>query len=131
MKKNSKHKKNDKNSTKSTTLDSSTNQPEPALPVKLFNDPKYAIFSIRVKPGAKISQVMSIDSEYINIQISAPPRDGEANKEVTDYVSEVLEIRKADIQIIQGMKAREKRLKVFLDNKDIQYYIDLLQKAAK
>ncbi|KAK9768647.1 hypothetical protein K7432_000561 [Basidiobolus ranarum] len=60
-----------------------------------------------VKPGAKQNQIIEF-GERIGVQISAPPRDGEANKGVVNFVAEVLKVRKSDVTLVSGLKCREK-----------------------
>lgn len=41
-----------------------------------------------------VFQLIDISDEAVNINIAAPPRDGEANEELIQYLSGVLEIKK-------------------------------------
>jgi len=55
---------------------------------------------------------MSVDDEAVEICVSAPPREGEANKAVVKVLSEVLDLPKSDLQITQGHKSRAKTVAV-------------------
>ncbi|KAL1920563.1 uncharacterized protein VTP21DRAFT_940 [Calcarisporiella thermophila] len=66
---------------------------------------------LQVKPNARASQVVEI-GDLVSIQIAAPPRDGEANKEVLVFLAEVLGARKTDISLIAGHKSREKTVRI-------------------
>ncbi|KAH7638561.1 duf167 domain containing protein [Dermatophagoides farinae] len=62
------------------------------------------------KPGAKKSQIISIDDDAIGVQIAAPPREGAANEELIDYMSHVLGVKTKCIQLDVGTKSRNKIL---------------------
>jgi len=53
---------------------------------------------IHAKPNAKTNSITGI-SEDLDVQIAAPPKEGEANEELISYLSSVLEIRKSDLQL--------------------------------
>ncbi|KAG9283988.1 hypothetical protein G9A89_005495 [Geosiphon pyriformis] len=93
-------------SEKSTDTDSKTKSPFSQLSERSIK------ISLLVKPGAKESRVTDIANEYVGLQIAAPPKDGEANKEVISFLAQILELRKSDVQIISGLKSREKTVRV-------------------
>ena len=71
------------------------------------------LIKLLVKPGAKqnnittaADQLMTCDE--VGVQIAAPPRDGEANEGVVDYVSSVLALKKRQVSLHSGHKARNK-----------------------
>mmetsp|Transcript_18376 Transcript_18376/g.44215 ORF Transcript_18376/g.44215 Transcript_18376/m.44215 type:complete len:158 (-) Transcript_18376:48-521(-) len=82
--------------------------------------------SLRVKPGAKRTQVVialadageeaatkvlaSLDQ--LELQIAAPPRDGEANAEVVDFVAELTGTKKGACSLVAGHASRDKVVEV-------------------
>ena len=73
---------------------------------------KYEI-SCFVKPNAKTSDITDIvESEYIGISLAAPPRDGEANQELVNFIKSVLAVRKSDLDFAKGGKSRYKMITV-------------------
>ncbi|KAL4228309.1 hypothetical protein ACF0H5_013740 [Mactra antiquata] len=64
---------------------------------------------IIVKPGAKKNSVTDIGSE-INIQITAPPVDGQANQELLKYLSKILDVKKTQLNLEKGAKSRNKTI---------------------
>ncbi|KAI8867554.1 DUF167-domain-containing protein, partial [Ramicandelaber brevisporus] len=66
------------------------------------------LLRVHVKPDAQQSQITSVDDEAVSVQIAAPPRDGEANKEVARFVAELFGLRKTDVAVVSGLKSREK-----------------------
>ncbi|EKX49693.1 hypothetical protein GUITHDRAFT_104656 [Guillardia theta CCMP2712] len=93
---------------------------------------KAARVSLFVKPGAKKTQVMNSEelkeggARSIDVQIAAPPRDGEvglvfssgfspaaqANEAVVEFVAELCGLKRKDVQIIAGHKSRDKVCRV-------------------
>lgn len=67
--------------------------------------------SIRVKPGAQTTRVTAIDDSSVHISLHAPPRDGEANSELLRYLSSVLSVRQAELQL-SGAKSRDKTVTI-------------------
>ncbi|KAJ1966388.1 hypothetical protein GGI12_000098 [Dipsacomyces acuminosporus] len=66
------------------------------------------LLSLFVKPGAQTSEVASIEQDAVHVRVAAPPRDGEANKEVVGFISRVLKIPKSSVQLVSGHKSRNK-----------------------
>lgn len=50
------------------------------------------------------------NANFLKIKISKPAVDGKANKAITDYLSELLDIPKSNIKIITGEKSSQKCL---------------------
>lgn len=48
--------------------------------------------TILAKPGAKQSKITNIGEDSIGVQISAPPKEGQANEELIDFISQVIHI---------------------------------------
>jgi uncharacterized protein (TIGR00251 family) len=48
----------------------------------------------------------------LQIKIAAPPEKGKANKELADFLSDLLEVKKASISIVQGETGRNKRVAI-------------------
>ncbi|XP_003739600.1 UPF0235 protein C15orf40 homolog [Galendromus occidentalis] len=63
---------------------------------------------IHAKPGAKLSAVTGIGAEAVEVQIGAPPVDGEANTELVKYLAKALDLRKSDVSLDRGSRSREK-----------------------
>ncbi|CAO3637756.1 unnamed protein product [Cunninghamella blakesleeana] len=87
-----------------------------ALRIKSKND-KMNIYQLQlyVKPGARQSQVMNIDEDAVHVQIAAPSREGEANKEVVNFISSILQIPKSTVYLVSGFKSRLKKIEFSLD----------------
>ncbi len=67
---------------------------------------------IIVKPNSPKNEIRSYDKEKCayKVNIKAPPEKGKANKEIIKFFSKLL---KKKINIVKGLKSREKIIKAF------------------
>jgi uncharacterized protein len=67
---------------------------------------------VRVTPRASRTQ---IDGEYhgaLRVKLKAPPVDGAANRELTRFLANILGCRQRDLEIVNGVRSREKTILV-------------------
>lgn len=62
-------------------------------------------------------QYADISADGVGVQIGAPAREGEANEELLQYLSEILSVRKRSISLDKGSKSRQKV--VMIDSAEI------------
>ena len=67
-----------------------------------------------IKPSVSAirSGIQSVTDTVININVSAQPRNGESDKAVRKLIAEALAVPKVDVEIIRGLKSREKVIAV-------------------
>ncbi|RUP51337.1 hypothetical protein BC936DRAFT_148716 [Jimgerdemannia flammicorona] len=63
-------------------------EPQPRSPVAALTSTSTRI-SLLIKPNAKESRVTEVTEEWVGIAVAAPPREGEANREVVEFVAQV------------------------------------------
>ncbi|OQR73139.1 UPF0235 protein C15orf40-like [Tropilaelaps mercedesae] len=63
---------------------------------------------IHAKPGAKESAITGVRAEAVDVKIGAPPVDGDANVELVRFLAKLLDLRKSDVSLDRGSRAREK-----------------------
>lgn len=73
-----------------------------------------SLLRLSIRPGARRSAVHGLHGERLKLQIAAPPRDGEANQELVRFLSELLGVRKMDVEILRGSSGRSKDVIVAL-----------------
>ncbi|KAF9890967.1 hypothetical protein FE257_005224 [Aspergillus nanangensis] len=54
--------------------------------------------------------ITAVDAEKVNVCVAAVPRNGEANAAVSRVIAQVLHIPKSNVDVIRGMKSRDKTL---------------------
>jgi len=52
---------------------------------------------VNAKPNSKRSQLTALTDDAADINIAAPPRDGEANEELCEFISDALNIKKSAV----------------------------------
>lgn len=66
--------------------------------------------SVKVQPNANRNEVIGQIGGVWKIKIAAPPDKGKANKELVDYLSGLLNVKKAQINILRGQTTHNKVL---------------------
>ena len=71
--------------------------------------------NIRAKPGSKENAIVDVLDDAISVKIAAPPVDGESNKELVSYISELLKLKTRDVVLDKvKQKHQQKRFIHFL-----------------
>ncbi|KAI4666860.1 uncharacterized protein J4E88_010428 [Alternaria novae-zelandiae] len=67
-----------------------------------------------VKPGVSAQRkgIAAVSDERIEICVAAQPKDGEANRAVREVIAGALRVAKSDVEVVKGMKSREKTVVV-------------------
>ncbi|MFO0600141.1 MAG: DUF167 domain-containing protein [Myxococcaceae bacterium] len=68
--------------------------------------------SVLVQPRASRTKIVGEHDGRLKIALAAPPVDGEANAALIEFLSDLLEVRKADVRLLDGETSRRKRLAV-------------------
>jgi len=68
------------------------------------------IIAIRVHPSASRNEIMGWTGDVLRINIAATPEKGKANKELIDFISNKLSIRKDQVEIVKGHTSRNKTI---------------------
>ncbi|KAI9350036.1 hypothetical protein DFJ73DRAFT_832850 [Zopfochytrium polystomum] len=66
----------------------------------------------RVKPNARVSKILCVGRDHLEVALAARPRDDEANEELVRIIGEVLRCHKQDVKIISGERSRIKHVRV-------------------
>lgn len=79
----------------------------------LHNGQKGAALAIRVTPRASRNEIVEVQMDgTVRIRLTAPPVEGQANKALIDFLSEVLEIPPSKIEIVAGTSGRDKLVSI-------------------
>ncbi|HJX36347.1 MAG TPA: DUF167 domain-containing protein [Dehalococcoidales bacterium] len=68
--------------------------------------------AVQGHPGAKRNEVVRFEEGVWHIKIAAPPMEGKANKELIEFLSELLDISKSRIGIDKGATGRRKLIEL-------------------
>ncbi len=67
---------------------------------------------VRVQPRSAKNQICGLMGDALKIKLTAPPVDGEANKELQQYLAKVFKVAKSQVEIISGLKGRSKTVRI-------------------
>lgn len=70
------------------------------------------VLNLRVQPRASKSEILGLRGTSIKAKVTAPPADGRANEAVLDLLAATLEVKRAQLSLVGGPKAHDKRILV-------------------
>jgi uncharacterized protein (TIGR00251 family) len=68
--------------------------------------------AVKVQPNAGKNEIMGFSNDVWRIKVAAPPDKGKANKELIEYLSEVLGLKKDQLTILKGLTSHNKLIAV-------------------
>ena len=86
------------------------------------------LLRIHVQPGASKSEISGFygEPERLKVRIKAPPMEGKANKQVVQFISTLIGVRKDLIHLMRGETSRQKDLYLEIDEDEAANIIKLL-----
>ncbi len=81
------------------------------LPI-MRKTPEGTTIEIYVQPRASRNELAGIHEDTLKVRLTAPPVEGEANKECLRFLAKVFGVPKAHLEIVQGHKSRRKTILV-------------------
>lgn len=88
-----------------TSSSSSRNSPSCITPAQ-----GGAFIRVRLKPRSSRNMLEGVEEGSLRVRITAPPVEGEANRALIEFLSELTGIRKSAFHIESGLKSREKKV---------------------
>lgn len=80
----------------------------------LSEHPKGTLLLLYIQPGASRTEICGEHDGRLKIKIKAPPRDGEANAALKEFLSDFFKISKSRVHLVQGESSRQKTVLVEL-----------------
>ena len=69
-------------------------------------------FAVRVIPRAKHTICAGVRDDVLVVRVAAPPVEGAANEALVAYFAKALHVPRRAIQILSGVRGRQKRLAI-------------------
>lgn len=66
------------------------------------------IVNVQVQPRASKNELAGVLEGSLKLRLTAPPVEGEANKECIKFLAKLFNIPQSSVEIIQGHKSRRK-----------------------
>jgi uncharacterized protein (TIGR00251 family) len=76
----------------------------------LRSSPRGTLLDVYVQPKSSKNELVGIHQGSLKVKLTAPPVEGEANKECVRFLAKLLGVPKSSIEIVQGHKSRHKTL---------------------
>jgi len=70
------------------------------------------IIKVKVIPKSSQSKVVEEKDGFLKVKLTSAPVDGEANKELIKLLAKHFKKAKSGIEIVKGLKAKEKIIKI-------------------
>jgi len=77
-------------------------------PASIYGRDGKTFIVIDAKPNSKVSSIVGVTDEGVRVNIGAPPKEGEANKELVEFLASALGVRKTDVSLDKGSKSKSK-----------------------
>lgn len=74
--------------------------------------PEGILVDVKVIPRSSRNEVAGVTDGTLRIKLAAPPVDGEANRELIEFLAERFGVRKSDIEIVRGLSSRNKTVRI-------------------
>jgi uncharacterized protein (TIGR00251 family) len=71
-------------------------------------EPELTRIEVRVQPNARRSELVGFEDGVWRVRIAAPPVKGKANKELLEFLSDILGLSKSQLAIEKGLLSRRK-----------------------
>ena len=88
----------------------------------LHNGKMGAAITVRVVPRSGRNEIVEIqENGTVKIRLKAAPVEGQANKALIEFLSEILDTEKSNIEIVAGQSGRDKLVTILdLDSDTVQ-----------
>lgn len=70
------------------------------------------IISLHIQPRASRNEVCGVLGNALKVRLTSPPVDGAANKLCREFVAELFNVSKSNVEIISGETSRQKRVRI-------------------
>lgn len=72
-----------------------------------------AALAVRVVPGASKNEIVAIlEDGTLRIRLTAPPVEGRANRALIEFLADVLEVSRSQVDIVAGENSRNKLISI-------------------
>ncbi len=67
---------------------------------------------VRARPGARQPGITGVHDGALKVALKSPPEGGKANAELTDYLAEILALRRDQVTLARGAASRKKSVRI-------------------
>lgn len=70
------------------------------------------VLMVRVHPGARRTEVVGPLGDWLKIRVSSPPVDGAANSALAEFIADLFNLRRSQVEVVKGLHSRSKVLNI-------------------
>ncbi len=70
------------------------------------------VLTLHIQPGAKKTALAGQHGAALKIRLAAPPAEGKANDCLIEFLADLLEVPRAQVELLSGVTSRQKRVRV-------------------
>jgi uncharacterized protein len=70
------------------------------------------ILSLHLQPGAKKTEAAGLHGGALKLRLRARPIEGAANEALLEFLAELFEVPRRQVELVAGPQSREKRVRV-------------------
>lgn len=98
--------------------------PKSSAVLQLHPHPQGCVLPVKAQPGAKRNAISGIHGGMLKVSVTQAPEKGKANRAVAEVLCQQLDLRPAQLELIAGHSAAQKRFLVRgLDSRQLQQRI--------
>lgn len=72
--------------------------------------PEGVLVEVKVIPRSSRTEIAGVAEGALRIRLTAPPVEGSANRQLIEFLAEVLGVRRSDVEIVKGLSSRCKTI---------------------
>lgn len=69
-------------------------------------------FAVHLQPRASQNRIIGLHGDALKVQVTAPPVDGQANKNLVDLLAKTLKVARSKVVIVKGQTSRQKQVRL-------------------
>src|SRR5262245_34352001 len=67
------------------------------------------VVPVRAQPGARRNGIVGEQAGSLKLAVTAPPDQGKANKALVELLCDLLDVKRAQVELLSGATSRDKR----------------------
>lgn len=70
------------------------------------------MLTLHVQPNARRTEVAGLHGDALKLRLAAPPADGKANACLIEFIAELLDVPRVQVELLSGAGSRRKVLRI-------------------
>jgi uncharacterized protein len=97
-----------------------------------WSNPQILMLELVVQPGASCNEIVGLHGGRLKLRVKAIPENGQSNRALCQFLSEILKVPQSQIEILRGATSRYKTLQVsHIDPKKLENLLAQVKPSAQ